>query len=310
MAVYLITGGGGFIGSNLARHGVETGHEVRVIDDFSTGHRANIDSIQDRITLFDGSILDEDVLGEAMKGVDYVLHQAAVPSVPRSVENPLHSNEVNVTGTLKVFLAARDAGVKRVVFASSSSVYGLAEVMPLKESLPRGPISPYGVTKATDELYGANFTDLYGLDVVALRYFNVFGPHQDPHSTYAAVIPIFIRQMLAGQSPTVHGDGLQARDFSYIDNVVAANFKACAATGSLSGVYNIACGVSTTLLDLVGHINTILGTTIEPVFEAGRAGDIRYSHADISKAREGFGYSPVMGIEAGLERTVSWIREH
>lgn len=308
MAVFLITGGGGFIGSNLARSALSQGHTVRVIDDFSTGRRENLQDIAEGISLYEGSILDSTLVQEAMTGVDYCLHQAAVPSVPRSVKDPLRSNAVNVTGTMEIFVAARDAGVKRVVFASSSSVYGLADTLPLVEDLPRAPISPYGVTKATDELYAQVFSELYGLDIVALRYFNVFGPHQDPHSTYAAVIPIFIRQLLAGESPTVHGDGLQARDFSYIDNVVAANFKACEAEQPLTGVYNIACGVSTTLLDLVGHINTILGTSIEAVFESARAGDIRYSHADISKAESAFAYTPQVDIIEGLEKTVAWMK--
>ncbi len=309
MAQYLVTGGAGFIGSNLARALLRDGERVRVLDDFSTGRRENLVEIEDQIEVVEGSICHEATLAQAMAGVDYCLHQAAIPSVPRSVEAPLASNQVNVHGTLSVFVAARDAGVRRVVFASSSSIYGRAETMPLGEDLPRAPISPYGVGKATKEMYAEVCTALYGIEIVGLRYFNVFGPRQDPNSAYAAVIPIFVRRMLRGECPPVHGDGLQARDFSYIDNVVQANLLAARKEGPLSGVFNIACGVSTSVLDLVVLLNVILGTSLEAEFEAARAGDIPKSWANIARAGEAFGYAPVVDLQEGLERTVAWLRQ-
>lgn len=309
MARFLVTGGAGFIGSHLVRALIARGNAVGVLDDFSTGKRENLAGVEPLIELFEGSILDRDLVARAMTGADYCLHEAAIPSVPRSVADPWTTNRANVEGTLNIFVAAKDAGVKRVVFASSSSIYGNVEVMPVAETLPRAPISPYGVSKATDELYGDVFTSLYGLDVVALRYFNVFGPRQDPGSAYAAVAPIFIEKMMRGERPPVHGHGHQARDFTYVDNVVQANLRACQVEGRLAGAFNIACGASTSILDLVAAINGLLGTSLAPDHQPARAGDIARSWADISKAQKAFGYSPVVTLTEGLERTIAWFRE-
>ncbi len=309
MATFLVTGGAGFIGSNLVRALLDKGEAVRVIDDFSTGRRENLADLGSEIVLVEGDICDEGALGESMAGVDYCLHQAAIPSVPRSVRDPRGSNRALVDGSLSVFLAARDAGVKRVVYASSSSVYGNAAALPLEEGLPRAPISPYGVGKATIEMYADVFSELYGIDLVGLRYFNVFGPHQDPESQYAAVVPIFITHLMAGEAPPVFGDGEQARDFSYIENVVQANLRACIPAQPLAGVYNIACGGAVSVLELATHLEGIMGTRIGPAFKPPRAGDIRNSWADISRAQEAFGYDPAVGVREGLERTVAWFRD-
>lgn len=306
MARYLVTGGAGFIGSNLVHALLARGHAVRVLDDLSTGRRENLSGVMASIEFVEGSICDESVVRDAMEGVDYCLHEAAIPSVPRSVEDPLTSNRANVDGTLNVFLAARDAKVRRVVFASSSSVYGNTEVSPAHEDLPVLPISPYGVSKAACEHYARVFSALYGIDIVALRYFNVFGPRQDPGSQYAAVIPIFITHMLRGKRPPVHGDGRQSRDFSYIDNVIHANLLACEAEGSIAGVYNAACGTETTLLGLVALLNQAMGKKLEPVFSPMRAGDIRRSCADISRSAKAFGYKPMVSVGEGLRRTLEW----
>lgn len=306
MARFLITGGAGFIGSNLVHALLKRGDQVRVIDDFSTGRRENIQSVLSQIEVVEGSICDRDLVGKAMTGVEFCLHQAAIPSVSRSVESPWESNRANVEGAINVFLAARDAGVRRVVFASSSSVYGNASTMPVNESLPRAPISPYGVSKAACEMYGEVFSALYGIDIVGLRYFNVFGPRQDPKSQYAAVIPIFISRMLAGEAPPVDGDGLQSRDFTFVGNVVSANLKACHADGRLAGVYNVACGASTSILDMVAILNDVLGSQLDPVFRPARPGDIRNSWADISRAKTAFGYEPLTSIRDGLLETARW----
>lgn len=309
MAKFLVTGGAGFIGSHLVRALIARGNAVRVLDDFSTGKRENLHDVAPLIEIHEGSIEDRALVARAMQGVDYCLHQAAIPSVPRSVADPWASNRANVEGTLNVFVAAKDAGVKRVVFASSSSIYGNVERMPVSESLPRAPISPYGVTKAADELYGEVFSGLYGLDVVALRYFNVFGPRQDPDSPYAAVVPIFLEKMLRGERPPVHGHGQQARDFTYVENVVQANLRACQAEGRLSGAYNIACGASTSIVELVGMMNALLGTSLPPDHLPARAGDILRSWADISRAQRAFGYSPLVTLKEGLEKTITWFKE-
>lgn len=308
MTRYLVTGGGGFIGSNLVEALLERGEDVRVIDDFSTGRRSNIEKFEPSLTLFDGSICDEEILREAFDGVHYCIHLAAIPSVPRSIEDPVSSNRVNIEGTLKVLMAAHDAGAKRVVCASSSAVYGNTETVPSHEALPVAPISPYGVTKATNELYATVCSTLYNIDIVCLRYFNVFGPRQDPDSPYAAVIPLFVRSMLAGKQPTVDGDGQQSRDFSHVDNVVHANLLACAAERPIAGTYNIACGASASILELVSLLNNILGTEIEPDFRDARPGDIRRSWADISRAAEAFAYTPTVPLEEGLKRVVDWYR--
>ena len=308
MARFCVTGGAGFIGSNLVRALLARGEPVRVVDDFSTGRRENLSDVLGDIELIEGSICDSATVRAAMDGVEYCLHQAAVPSVPRSVADPWRSNRANVEGTVRVFLAARDAAVKRVVYASSSSVYGNVVTVPTSEDQPLAPLSPYAVTKAAVEMYARVFTELYGTDLVGLRYFNVYGPFQDPESQYAAVVPIFIRTMLAGRRPPVDGDGSQSRDLSYIDNVVSANLLACQKEGSIAGVYNIACGTSTSVLDLVDMLNEILGTRLEPDFRAARPGDIRTSCADVSKARAALGYEPTVTVEEGLRRTVAWYR--
>jgi len=308
MATYLVTGGAGFIGSNIVHALVAAGDCVRVVDDFSSGHRENLDGIAQDIELFEGTICDPALLARALNGVDYCLHQAAIPSVPRSIDTPGLSNRANVEGSINVFLAARDAGVKRVVFASSSSIYGDVEVVPTPEDMPLNPLSPYGVTKAADEMYARVFSDLYGTDIVALRYFNVFGPHQDPKSQYAAVIPIFLTKMFAGQSPPVFGDGTQSRDFTYVDNVVRANLMACVVPGPIAGAYNIACGDSTSVLDLVAMLNDILGTNLAPEFLPPRPGEITHSYADISRARQIIGFEPAVTLREGLARTAEWFR--
>lgn len=308
MPACLVTGGAGFIGSNLVRGLLAEDYSVRILDDLSTGRRENFSTVAAKIEFIEGTICDPETVKDAMRGIDYCLHQAAVPSVPRSVFDPLRSNRVNVEGTLNVFLAARDVGVKRVVFASSSSVYGNAGLSPVHEDLPVTPISPYGVSKAACEHYARVFTTLYGMDIVGLRYFNVFGPRQDPESQYAAVIPIFITRMLRGERPPVHGNGRQSRDFSYIENVVAANLLACKAKDPIAGIYNAACGSETSILGLVALINDILGTSLDPVYEPNREGDIRRSCADVSRALRAFGYKPRISVGEGLKQTVDWYR--
>lgn len=310
MACYLVTGGAGFIGSHLVHALVEQGHHVRVLDDFSTGKRDNLVRIQDKLDIVCGSICDFATVQDAMQGVDYCLHLAAIPSVPRSVQDPRASNTANVDGTLNVFLAARDHKVRRVVFASSSSVYGNNEVYPLHEKLPLAPISPYGVTKATNELYAHTFSLLYGMEIVGFRYFNVFGPRQDPTSQYAAVIPLFITRLLQGKQPVIHGDGTQSRDFTYVENVVNANLKACNIEKPISGVYNIACGSSCSVLDLARLIGKILGVAVEPEFTSPRPGDIRRSCADITRAKQDIQYEPSVTLQEGLARTIAWFQEH
>ncbi len=308
MACYLVTGGAGFIGSNIVHALVSRQHKVRVLDDFSTGRRQNLEKQPSSVEVVEGDICDTSAVARAIHGADYCLHQAAIPSVPRSIEDPAATNRANVDGTINVFLAARDAGLRRVVFASSSAVYGNAERLPVDEELPLNPISPYGVNKAADEMYARVFSDLFDMDIVALRYFNVFGPRQNPKSQYAAVAPIFITRMMAGKPPPVDGDGRQSRDFSYVDNIVDANIKAATAPGRIAGVYNIACGGSCAVIELVGMLNEILGTSIEPQFRDARPGDIRKSWADISRARDAFGYEPRVDIKEGLRRTVEWYR--
>ncbi len=308
---YLITGGAGFIGSHLAETLVQAGHNVRVVDNFATGKRENIAPLLDRLTLYEVDITDRAALDEPMAGVDYVLHQAAIPSVPRSVDDPLGTNNANVTGTLNVLDAARRAGVKRVIYAASSSAYGEIEGEYKSEDMKPQPLSPYAVAKLTGEYYCQAFYRVYGLETVALRYFNVFGPRQDPTSQYAAVIPIFIRALLEGRPPTVHGDGLQSRDFTYVENVVYGNLLACKAPREAAGeVINLACGDRTTLLDLLAQLNALLGTDIAPVHVAPRPGDIRHSRAAIDKAGRLLGYEPQVSFREGLIRTVEWFRAH
>lgn len=306
MQNYLVTGGAGFIGANLVEALLRAGKNVRVLDNLATGHRANIEPFLGEIEFLEADVRDADAVRRAVTGMDVVLHQAALASVPRSVADPMSANEVNVTGTLNVLLAARDAGVARVVFASSSSVYGDSPVLPKIETMPVEPMSPYAVSKLAAERYCTAFTTVYGLPTIALRYFNVFGPHQDPKSTYAAVIPRFVTAMLRGSRPTIYGDGRQSRDFTYIDNVVAANLLAAEAPAGVSGYFNVACGDRISLLELVVQLNATLGTEIAPVHEPPRPGDVRDSQADISKIRDALGFAPVVSFGEGLARTVEY----
>jgi nucleoside-diphosphate-sugar epimerase len=309
MTDYLITGGAGFIGSNLAEHLVNQGHRVRVFDNFSTGKRQNLCSFEKQAEIIEGDLRDLDQIRRAVAGVRHVLHLAAIPSVPRSVANPQLTNETNITGTLNVLVAARDAKCQRVVFSSSSSVYGDTPKLPKREDMPPSPLSPYAVHKVTGEYYCRIFWRLYGLETVSLRYFNVFGPRQDPQSQYAAVIPRFITAILAGQQPTIFGDGKQSRDFSHVENVITANLAACEApTEALGESFNIACGDRITLLDLVAAINGIVGKNIAPKFDPPRPGDILHSQADITKAQKLLGWMPRVDFREGIEKAIAWYR--
>ncbi len=305
---YLVTGGAGFIGSHMVEALVKAGNRVKIVDNFSTGKRANLDGVGDRIELLEFSITDREALNEAMQGVDYVFHIAALASVPRSVDDPIGSNENNVTGTLNVLLAARDAGVKRVVYSGSSSAYGDSDAEYKTEDLPTHPLSPYAVAKLAAEHYCQAFSTVYGMETVTVRYFNVFGPRQDPLSTYAAVIPKFISLMLKGEAPKIEGDGLQSRDFTYIDNVVHGNLLACHTPGVSGETFNIAVGGNINLLDMVIELNHLLGTHIEPEFVAPRPGDVKHSRASIDKAGRMLGYEPVVSFEDGLAETLAWYK--
>ncbi len=306
--MYLVTGGAGFIGSNIVHRLLAEGEAVRVLDDFSTGKRENLVGLES-VELVKGSLVDTSVVREALKGVEYVLHQAAIPSVPRSVADPLKSNEANITGTVNLLVEAEKAGVKRLVFAASSSAYGDTEVLPKKESMPADPLSPYAVAKYSGELYCKVFAEIYGLQTVCLRYFNIFGPRQDPASEYAAVIPKFIELMQKGERPVIYGDGEQSRDFTYIDNAVEANLLACKSEKVGRGeVINVACGQRYSLNELVAALNDILGTKIEPFYDKARLGDVKHSLADITRARELLGYEAGVSFRGGLKRTVEWFR--
>lgn len=313
MTHYVVTGGAGFIGSHIAERLLRDGHQVRILDNLSSGREHNLHLLQDaypsQMTFHQVSITEAAALPEIFAGAEVVYHQAALPSVPRSIENPLESHEQCATGTLKVLLAARDAGVRRVVYAASSAAYGDEDEDAAKseQMLPK-PISPYGVAKLMGEYYCQMFAHVYGLETVCLRYFNVFGPRQDPKSQYAAVIPLFIQAMLAGQAPTIYGDGLQSRDFTFIDNIVQANLLAGDAPDAAGEVMNVALGKSITLCDLVDQLNTLLGTEIEPIHAEPRPGDIRKSVADISKAESLLDYAPVVDFETGLARTLEYYR--
>jgi UDP-glucose 4-epimerase len=301
----LVTGGAGFIGSHLVDALLERGDEVRVLDDLSTGRRENVNS---GATLIEGSVADPASVARAVDGVEAVFHLGALGAVARSVSDPGASNLANVTGTLTVLAGAREAGVRRVVFASSSSVYGGATVVPTPESVPTRPRSPYAVTKLAGEWYTRVFGELYELETVALRYFNVFGPRQRPDSTYAAVIPLFASALLAGERPTVHGDGLQSRDFTYVSDVVAANLLAAVTPGISAQVFNVAPGAGSTLLELLAALGEIIGVAPDPVFTDARAGDIHQSCADASAARAALGWVPEVSFELGLARYVAWLR--
>lgn len=308
MALYLVTGGAGFIGSNIVEELVKRGEKVRIVDDFSTGKRENIVGFKDSIELIEGDLRDWEIVKRVMAGVDFVLHQGALPSVERSIEDPLTTTKVNILGTLNVLLAARKVKVKRVVYASSSSVYGDTPTLPKKEGMKTNPQSPYAVTKLIGEEYCRIYYSIYGLETVCLRYFNVFGPRQDPGSQYAAIIPKFITLMLKGKSPPIYGDGEQSRDFTFIDNVIEANLQACTAKGAPGEVFNIAYGKRVTINELVERLNKILQTRIEPTYQSPRKGDVRHSLADISQAGKTLHYSPEIGFDEGLEKTVQGFR--
>lgn len=306
---YLVTGGAGFIGSNIVDELIKRGKEVRVIDDFSTGSRDNLKSVLNDIELIEGDIRDLDVMKRASEGCAVILHQAALRSVPRSVDDPFSSNEVNVTGTLSVLLAARAAGVKRVVYASSSSAYGDTKALPKEESQRPLPISPYAVSKLTGEHYCRAFSHTYGLETVSLRYFNVFGPRQHPESKYAAVIPIFIKLAKEGKPLIIHGDGLQSRDFTYVKNVVNGNLLAAEAEGVSGEVFNIACNNRYSVLDIAEEILKNLNTRVDFEHTPPRKGDVRDTQADISKAEKLLGYSVEVGFEEGMKRTVAYFED-
>lgn len=309
MTRYLITGGGGFIGSHLAERLANENHDVIVIDNFCTGRRENIEGFADRITLHNLDLMETGDLPRIMEGVDYVFHQAALPSVPRSLENPIESHHANVTVTLKVLNAAKDAGVKRVVYAASSSAYGDVEVDYKHEGLPPNPLSPYGAAKLSGEYYCQAFYHSFGLETVSLRYFNVFGPRQNPYSAYTGVLAIFIPLMLKGERPTIFGDGSVTRDFTYVENNVEANLLAATADGAPGETMNIACGKRYSLVEIVDGINQALGTNIEPKFADPRPGDIKHSLASIEKAERILRYKPQVSFEEGLERTIAWYRD-
>ena len=309
MSVCLVTGGAGFIGSHLVEALVERGDTVRVLDNFSTGALANLERVRRRVHVLDGDITDLASVQTAMKGVEVVFHQAALASVPRSIANPLATHHACVTGTLHVLMAARDAGARRVVYAASSSAYGGSRKLPKCEDDPTIPLSPYAVAKLAGEQYCAVFAGVYGLETVRLRYFNVFGPRQSPDSPYAAVIPKFIEAMTNGCSPLIHGDGEQSRDFTFVADVVQANLRAAEAPGVSGRVYNIACGRRTSLLELVRHLNELLGTAIEPEHTEARAGDVRHSLASIDAARTDLHYEPTTDIVTGLRHCLAWWRE-
>jgi len=309
LTLYLITGGAGFIGSNIAEELVNRKEKVRILDNFSTGKRENIAGIKDSVELIEGDIRDLAIVKKAMAGVDFVLHQGALPSVERSIIDPITTTRVNILGTINVLLAASEAKIKRLTYASSSSVYGDTPTLPKKEVMKANPQSPYAVTKLIGEEYCLIYYSIFGLETVCLRYFNVFGPRQDPGSQYAAVIPKFITLMLRGESPPIYGDGEQSRDFSFIDNIVKANLEACKVKDAPGQVFNIACGETITINELVRRLNRILETRIKPVYQNPRKGDVRHSWADISRARKVLGYSPEIVFDAGLEKTVQWFRD-
>lgn len=310
---YLVTGGSGFIGSNIVEALLLRGDHVTVLDDFSTGRRQNLEAVvRTRPSgsagpeILEGDIRDTAMVRRAVRGITHVLHQAALPSVPRSIEDPGSSHAVNATGTLNLLIEARDAGVKRFVYASSSSVYGDSPEQPKVESMPTAPLSPYAVSKLAGEFYCRIFHSLYGLETVSLRYFNVFGPRQDPTSQYAAVVPNFVKALASGRPPIVFGDGLQSRDFTYVENAVDANLKACEAPAQACGrAYNVACGDRVTLLDLLNLLERVTAKAVPPVHEKPRPGDVRHSLADIGEARRLLGYEPRVPLEEGLRRTVA-----
>ena len=307
---FLVTGGAGFIGSHIVDALIKNGDKVKVIDDFSSGARENLEGVADKIELTEGDIRDKVVVGNIMQGVDYVLHQAALRSVPKSLGNPEHYNDVNINGTLNILTAAKEAGVKRVVAASSSSIYGETDRLPEKEDFLPLLISPYALTKLAGEYYCRIFSQIHGLETVNLRYFNVFGPRQSLENEYAVVIPKFITCMLKDEQPPVHGDGKQTRDFTYVENVVQANIKAATMPGIKCEVFNIACGKAYSVLDIVKYVNKILKKDIKPKLGPIRQGDVKHTLADISKAMKLIKFEPKVGFEEGLVKAVEYFKEN
>lgn len=308
MATYVVTGGGGFIGSNIVEALVQKGETVRVVDNFSTGRRENLSAVRRNIELVETDIRVLSGLEQAFKGADYVLHQAALPSVPRSIADPVTTNEVNVAGTLNVLVAARNAGVRRVVLASSSSVYGNTAMLPKTETMTPAPLSPYAVSKLTAELYAGVFQRLYGLETVILRYFNVFGKHQDPNSEYSAVIPRFCKSILRNESPVIYGNGEQSRDFTHVANVVHANLLASTSPHAAGKVMNIAAGEKTSVNSLFANLKAVFHSSVSPSYAPERTGDVRDSFADISLAHKHLGYAPVMDFSKGIRETAEHFR--
>jgi nucleoside-diphosphate-sugar epimerase len=308
VASYLITGGAGFIGSHLAAALVDRGHRVRVLDNLATGKRSNLDSAKG-VEFVEGDLADLPICERAVRGMDYVLHQAAIPSVPRSVKDPITSNRANIDGSLNILVAARDAGVKRLVYAGSSSAYGDTPTLPKREDMTPRPLSPYALQKLAAEQYCQMFTALYGFPTVTIRYFNVFGPRQDPGSPYSGVISLFATALLTGRQPVIYGDGEQTRDFTYVSNVVDGVLRACEAPQASGEVINVAMGVQTSLNQLLQVMNRALGTDLGAIYKEPRAGDVRDSLADISKAKTLLGYVPSVGLEEGLTRTIAWYRD-
>ena len=308
---YLVTGGAGFIGSNIVEALFQQGETVRVLDNFSTGRRENLQEFMNHIDLIEGDIRSLSTVGRAVDGVDFILHQAALPSVPRSIADPVTTNEVNITGTLNILIAARDRGVKRVVFASSSSVYGNDPRQPKHEDMRPRPMSPYAISKLAGEVYCSVFTQLYNLDTGTLRYFNIFGPRQDPNSQYSAVIPKFIGSMLNGKRPTVYSDGKQTRDFTFVENIVAANINACKSEELPDErIFNCAFGSQISIQKLLMELNRILNKDIKPIFAAPRRGDVMHSYADVSRAVHYLQYKPMTNFREGLERTCEWFSKN
>lgn len=306
MASYLVTGGAGFIGSHIVTELVRRGETVRVLDNFASGKRANLDAVQEKVRIHEKDICDLENIRPEFEGMDCVIHLAALPSVARSIADPLGSNLVNVTGTLNVLVAARDAKVKRLVFAASAAAYGDNPVIPRVESLVPNPLSPYALQKLAGEYYCQVFVRLYGLEAVALRYFNIFGPRQDPSSPYTGVLSKFIAAYLRGNPPIIFGDGEQSRDFTYVENVVDATLRACAAPQASGNVINVGSGKSHTLNQTIASLNGIFGRDVKPEYGPPRPGDVRHSQADITLARQLLGYRPLVNFEEGLRRTASW----
>jgi UDP-glucose 4-epimerase len=310
MAVYVVTGGAGFIGSHIVEELLRRRETVRVIDNFSTGKRQNLDAFRNDAEIIEADLAEAKNLSGLLQGADYVIHQAAIPSVPKSIIDPVRSHNANVNGTLNVLVASRQAGVKRLVYASSSSLYGDSPTLPKHEAMMPNPLSPYGAQKLFGEIYCQVFTRAYGLETVSLRYFNVFGPRQDATSQYSGVLALFISAVLQGRRPTIYGDGLQSRDFTYVKNVVEANLLACTVPGVAGQVFNVACGDRITVNSMLHQINRITGNDVAAIHSDPRPGDIKHSQADITRAREHLGYEPKVTFTEGLRHTIEWYRQN